>query len=110
MNGAHGGNRSQVFLGLHGLSAVAELKHTKTPSPTANTTSSPRPKCRGRIEAVIAVREESSGDGSPRPKCRGRIEGLPRYQGVSNDSFVLHGLSAVAELKVGHNVGNNGPI
>src|SRR5947209_6491213 len=87
---------------LRGLRAAAALKRVGVPGILLGTPCSPRPPCRGRIEAFTgpigtgtlctvlrglraaaalkpaveyAVRQHHSG--SPRPPCRGRIEAQP---------------------------------
>ena len=109
--------------GLHGVTAVAALKHilafrarlSCAPSPRRHcrgrieapkcgkknlpTLASPRRHCRGRIEAGCPGSSRTgSAWSSPRRHCRGRIEAPGNGEGKGNGEG-LHGVTAVAALK-----------
>ena len=89
------------LLGLHGFTAVAELKAPLVWLCHEKQMASPRLHRRGRIEGRSSRFPRTSSSRSPRLHRRGRIEGGFfglrdgwRYRG-------LHGFTAVAELKDG---------
>src|ERR1700722_10941113 len=103
---------------FHGLRAVAALKRVQAHLFQTAVVGSPRPSCRGRIEApsleddntraahkvlhglravaalkLVQVRQgRSPRRGSPRPSCRGRIEAKRGGETAAPDLAVLHGL------------------
>src|SRR5438105_883733 len=87
---------------LHGSSAVAELKHDPRGRAAGVRRCPPRLQCRGRIEAALKrMNRNTEWYGPPRLQCRGRIEALMTRSQRRIAPPVLHGSSAVAELKHG---------
>src|SRR2546423_559003 len=87
-----------MYWSLHGQEAVAALKPQSAHHISASAFSSPRPRGRGRIEALAARQSLPPSWWSPRPRGRGRIEAGP-YGLVLPRSLRLHGQEAVAALK-----------
>src|SRR4051794_36582146 len=85
---------------LHGLNAVAALKRRRARPGPADPGRSPRPQRRGRIEACTAPGPRRGRPGSPRPQRRGRIEAPGTCGSPGRPPDVLHGLNAVAALKL----------
>src|SRR5437763_9061515 len=74
------GDADPRLLVLHGHAAVAALKHGRRGYLVGEPQGSPRPCCRGRIEAASTTgRRRPASTCSPRPCCRGRIEAWPTW-------------------------------